>query len=381
MKRAQVEDWHQGQLVAQYRKAAGWSQSKLAECLHVSVHTVQRMEREAMIKDPQRRRLLVALLGIPAIYMNIDGEPLAQTANILLFNDDPMSSIEDMIDNRWKLHLMGGPLSAFHGLDRAVRGVENFAKEMRGTAWQQRAYTLLCMAYQLQGSVQGDMRHFDKALSSYQQAFSVAHELQDNELQAAVQVRQAIVFMRQGQPLTAVQYLNGALDLINGEGLPLLRGNILTIRSEAYAKVQRSQEAWRSIGLAERVLEQTPSMRERSYRSFSAALVTAHKGIDALLLGDYHRALALIEKSLKTYNPTFTPARSRLLARQAEAYYGLQEIDNCTVAAEEALTLARTVGASNTVVRIKDLYATLSQSRWKKEPAVARLGALIRVNG
>jgi tetratricopeptide (TPR) repeat protein len=380
MNGAQVEDWHQGQLVAQYRKAAGWSQSMLAECLHVSVHTVQRMEREAMIKDPERRRLLVALLGIPALYMKIDGEQLAQQANVLLFNDDPMSSIEDMIDNRWKLHLMGGPLSAFRGLDRTVRGVENFAKEMRGKAWHQRAHTQLCMAYQLRGSVQGDMLQYDKALASYQQAFNVARELQDNELQAAVQVRQAIVFMRQEQPLTAAEYLNGALDLINGEGLPLLRGNILTIRSEAYAKAQRSQEAWRSIGLAERVLEQAPLVRERSHRSFNAALVAAHKGVDALLLGDYRRALALIERSLKTYNPTFTPGRARLLARQAEAYYSLQEIDNCTLIAEEALTLAQTVGASNTVVRIRNLYATLAQSRWKKEPAVVRLGALTSAN-
>jgi tetratricopeptide (TPR) repeat protein len=312
--------------------------------------------------------------------MKIDGEQLTQKTNILLFNDDPMSSIEDVIDNRWKLHLMGGPLNAFHGLDRTVREVENFAKEMRGKAWQQRAHTQLCMAYQLQGSVQGDMRHFDKALSIYQQAFNVAQEMQDNELQAAAQVRQAIVFMRQELPLTAVEYLNGALDLINGEGLPLLRGNILTIRSEAYAKAQRTQEAWHSIGLAERVLEQTPSVRERSHRTFNAALVAAHKGVDALLLGDYRRALALIEKSLKTYNPTFTPGRARLLARQAEAWYGLREIDNCTLAAEDALTLAQTVGASNTVVRIRNLYTTLAQSRWKKEPTVVRLGALTSAN-
>ncbi len=110
---------------------------------------------------------------------------------------------------------------------------------------------------------------------------------------------------------------------------------------------------------------------------FSIASVTAHKGVDALLLRDYDRALKLIEKSLKTYNPTLTPGRARLLARKAEAYYGLKMISDCTDTAEEALTLASSVGASNTIVRLRELHSTILQSRWSKELGVRRLGALL----
>ena len=86
----------------------------------------------------------------------------------------------------------------------------------------------------------------------------------------------------------------------------------------------------------------------------------------------------LIEKSLQTYYPTLTPGRARLLARKAEALCGLHEIDACVVTAEQALTLSTSVGASNTLARLKALHATFQQSRWRHEPCVARVGALLR---
>jgi ribosome-binding protein aMBF1 (putative translation factor) len=66
---------HHGQVVAQYRKVFKWSQEDLAEALRVDVRTVQRMEKQAMIKDLSRRRLLIGLLGIPAVLMGLEHEP------------------------------------------------------------------------------------------------------------------------------------------------------------------------------------------------------------------------------------------------------------------------------------------------------------------
>jgi len=374
MKSIQVEQVHQGKLVAQYRKAANISQSKLAEYMHVSVHTVQRLEKEAVIKDYDRRRFLVALLGIPAISMGLGTEQHQRETEMLLFNDDPMLFIEDMVANRWRTHLMGGPSSAAQGMGRMVKSVASLAQRFRGGEWHQRSHTQLCLVYQLQGSVQGDLLHYDQALAQYHTAFLLAKELDDSELKAAIRVREAIIFMRQEKPVLAIEYLRAALDMINGYGFPRLRGNILAMLSEAYAKSQQAQECWRSIGLARRVLEQDLTLSERSHRLFHASLVATHEGVDALLLHDYDRALRLIEKGLKIYNPTLTPSRARLLARKAEAYYGLHEIDACTTVATEAVTLSYAVGAKNTLLRVRDLYTTLVQSPWKKEPAVIRLG-------
>lgn len=330
-----------------------------------------------MIKNLDRRRFLVALLGIPAAYLGLADRQLSIEAHVLLVNDDPMSFLEDMLSTRWRNHLMGGPSQAAGGLEHVVNATEDFAQKMRGKGWHGRALAQLCLAYQLQGSVQGDLMNYDQALSSYKQALTVASELDDQELIAAIRVRQGIVFMRKDDPLKAIKYLNYAHDLIYGRGLPLLRGNALALLSEAYAKASQAQECWRTIGLAERVLDQPSSEAERSHRVFNPSMVAAHKGVDALLLGDYERALVLFEKSLVAYNPTMTPGRARLLARKAEAYLGLREIDYCVDVAEQALQLARFVGANNTLKRLEKLYGTLQASHWKREASVLRLGALL----
>jgi DNA-binding XRE family transcriptional regulator len=126
---------HQGRLVAQYRAYLHMSQQDLADAMHLSLRTVQRMEQEPMIKDPFRRRLLVALPGIPAAALGLDQAQQKIAKSFLIFNDDPMSFLEETVANCWKIHLMGGPLSAAHGLDRVVREVETFAYKMRGKEW------------------------------------------------------------------------------------------------------------------------------------------------------------------------------------------------------------------------------------------------------
>lgn len=354
----QVESIHQGRVVAQYREMARWSQQKLAEMMRVSVHTVQRMEKEVVIKDLNRRRFLVALLGIPATLMGVETEPQEVEQKMLHLNDDPMSFLEEMVTTRWKAHLMGGPMSAANGLERVVQVVEHSARQVQGQAWHARAYAQLYLVYQLYGSVQGDLMRYQPALSFYEQAFIVADELHDQELMAAVRVRQGILFMRRDEPLQAITFFTHAQTLATGLGVPMLRGNILALLSEAHAKARHIQECWRCIGLAERTLEQPLSTRERSHRLLSPALIAAHKGVDALLLRDYDRSVMLIEKSLQTYYPTLTPGRARLLARKAEALCGLHEIDACVVTAEQALTLSTSVGASNTLARLKALHAT-----------------------
>ena len=369
---------HQGQLVAQYRKALKWSQQDLADALGVSLRTVQRLEQTPMIEDVNRRTFLVKLLGIPAALMALENDLSFSGNKInLVLNDDPMSFLEDIVATRWKTHLMGGPLNAAHGLERVVKEVAHFEQEVRGKAWHQRAMAQLCLMYQLRGSVAGDLMQYEQAIITYKTAFVVAKELQDAELMAAIRVRQGILFMRQEQPIKAITYLNDGLHLVDGNGYPQLKGNILMILSEAHAKAGQAQTCWQMIGLAESTIEQQSSPHERSYRSCNPSAILAHKGVDALLLHDYDRALRLIDKSLKNYNPTQTPAHARFLARKSEAYYGLHMIDECVATAEISFTLATSVGASNTVARVNDLYTSLALSSWKNEPAVRRLGALL----
>jgi ribosome-binding protein aMBF1 (putative translation factor) len=47
---------HQGQVIAQYRKARKWSQQDLADALSIDVRTVQRMEKQKMVKNIKRNQ-------------------------------------------------------------------------------------------------------------------------------------------------------------------------------------------------------------------------------------------------------------------------------------------------------------------------------------
>lgn len=84
-----------------------------------------------------------------------------------------------------------------------------------------------------------------------------------------------------------------------------------------------------------------------------------------------------MDKSLSTYDPAFIRGRARLLSQKAEAFYGLGHIDESVTIAEEALRLARSVGANKTLARVRTLHTTLLQSPWRKERSIARLGAVL----
>ena len=61
-----------------------------------------------MIEDVDRRAFLVKLLGIPAALMALENDLLSSGNKIILvFNDDPMSFLEDIVATRWKIHLYG----------------------------------------------------------------------------------------------------------------------------------------------------------------------------------------------------------------------------------------------------------------------------------
>lgn len=369
---------HQGQVITQYRKAKKWSQEDLAEALQVDVRTVQRMEKQAMVKNINRRQLLIGLLGIPAALMELENELLHQALKApLVLNNDRMSFLEDEMSTRWELYYTGGTLRAARSLDMWMNEVTQLAQSSQGKAWNNRTLALLTMSYQLQSCIARDMMDYDQAHRANRRAYHIAQELDDPELIASALTREGLTLIQQEKPVEAIKYLKGALKTIHYLGLPTLKAYTLQGLSEAYAKAQQAQECWQSIGQLEHTLEQRGQTTERSNTRLSAASVTAQKGINAVLLHDHRRALSLMDKSLITYDPALIRGRARLLSQKAEAYYGLGYIDESVTMAEEALTLARSIGANKTLARVRTLHTTLLQSPWRKERSIARLGAVL----
>ncbi len=221
------------------------------------------------------------------------------------------------------------------------------------------------------------MMRYDQAHTSYEKAYKVAEEANDTELMAAALARRGVTCIQQNIPREAIEYLNSAQQMINGMGLPCLRGYILQALSEAYGQEKQEHNSRHYLNLAEGASQRCGEVLERSHCQLNTTSITAQRGVNAVWLGDYERAAALIDKGLLKYDPTLIRGRARLIAQKAEALYGLQHITECAMIAEEAFVLANSVGSMKTIARIKILHASLAQSRWKGEPGVARLGALL----
>lgn len=368
---------HQGKLVAYYRKLHNMSRAKLAELLDVDVSTVYRMEQQDVIKDIKRRQLLVGLLGIPASLMSLDEAIKHEIISPFLLNQDHMTFFEQELATHWDMYHTGGTTRAFQGLTTWLKEMREFAEQCADGMWHERANTALCLSYQLQGSIYRDLMDYRQAHTAYSQAFHIAQELHNPELMASSLARKGVTCIQQRASTKAIPYLQEALRLVEGEGLPCLRGYILQALSEAYAMNQQQKESGRSIELAERALERKGTVLERSHCQLNTTSVVAQKGINAVLLHDNERAVSLIEKGLMQYDPTLVRGRARLLAQEAEAYYGLGNIEDCVAMAQDALRMARSVGSKKTIMRIEQLYTSLSQSSWRKERSVVRLGTLL----
>lgn len=294
-------------------------------------------------------------------------------------NEQHMAFLEKEMRNRWATYHTGGAAKALIGLDVWIQEISRCAQLARGSNFHERIHVLLTMSYQLQSCVLRDLMCYPEAYQAHRKAFLVAEALYDPELMAAALAREGITSIQHNKPAEAIISFQRALELIRDLGYYNLEGYILQALSEAQAKMQLDQACWTSLGQAEEVLSQANTRPERSLTRLNAASLKAQRGVDAVLLRDYGRAVQLIDESLGTYDRTLVRGYARLLAQKAEAYHGLGVIDACISNAGEAARLANSVGSSKTIDRVKELHSLLiaPESPWRKERYVAELSAVL----
>jgi transcriptional regulator with XRE-family HTH domain len=370
---------HHGQTIAAYRARQGMTQEDLAEELLMHPRSVQKLESKAMVRSMQRRWFLVGLLGIPATFLDLEGTPPWDERTTLAVNQDTMSFFESELDLRWQVLNTAGYAVAANGLSLWIDKSVEFVRSASGTPWHRRACGLLSMSYQLQGTIAREGLQFDLARSAFELAYTAAKEVNDVEMMAATRVRQGQISRVDpsiNDPIEATKYFQATLDLIKDKPFPKLHGNTLQALAEASAQAQEKQDAWRSIGLAERIVGREDS-NERSRIKFDNSTVAAWKGVCALYLGEYDRSNRLIGKALKDYNPLWVSGRARFLMHQARALAGNGEIDESIAKAEEAAKLAGVIKNQRTVGAVRNFHQDLTQSRWQREAGIKRLGAII----
>lgn len=370
---------HHGQTIAAYRARQGMTQEDLAEELLMHPRSVQKLESKAMVRSMQRRWFLVGLLGIPAAFLDLEGTPPWDERTTLAVNQDTMSFFESELDLRWQVLNTAGYAVAANGLSLWIDKSVEFVRSASGTPWHRRACGLLSMSYQLQGTIAREGLQFDLARSAFELAYTSAKEVGDVEMMAATRVRQGQISRADptiNDPIAATKYFQEALDLVQDKPFPRLHGNALQALAEASAQAGEKQDAWRSIGLAERIVGREDS-NERSRIKFDGSTVGAWKGVVALYLGEHDRSNRLIGKALKDYNPLWVSGRARFLMHQARALAGDGEIEESVAKAEESARLAGLIKNQRTVNQVRTFHQELTQSRWQREAGIKRLGALI----
>ena len=369
---------HHGEIIAIYRKAHNMTQEDLAKALHVNIRTIQKMEAHEHIRNINRRWFLVGLLGIPAIELDLAGPPPWSKKTALLANADTMNFFENELALHWKPYKSAGPGTAATTLPDWLQQAAQFQAHARSTPWEKRAGTLLSMSYQLDGSIRRELKDTKGALAAYKRSYTLATEIGNVEMQAATLLRQGRTHKDQKE---ALQCYNQALGLVEGKSLPRLRGNILQASSESYAKLKQDTACWRSINLAEHIIGREEESSEVHYVRFNKALIEADKGYYAYLLGDYDRAIMLLDKGLQSMaldlNSSNFYVRARYMLRKAKVLYQTGYLEEAVNMAETCFQLAAFAGKSVLMEDIRALYAEMLASRYKDEGCVKRLGLLL----
>ncbi len=393
-----------GALLRRFRKAYKYycTQAEIAELFEYSEETIRSWELSRRFPASDEIPRLARLMGLDVdeIRQAIQvGHAQAQPGKIVLgnnlhfsteitlssflinsvFNSDRLTFLENEIFTRWEAYRTGGSLLASRGLASWVDAIEAVVQETKESKGQARATSVLNATYQLGGSICSDLMLYGQAHASYKKALCIAKDQQDNELMAAALARRGVAYIQQEKPMRAISYLDHAAMLVQDLPVIHLKGYLFKALAEAHAMTHHLDESIRYIDTAEDILEQLSGGPERSYCQVNITSVLAQKGVNAVVLQQYHNAIILIDQSLKHYHPAYIRGRARLIAQKAEAFYGLKQIEECIEVAEEAFTLANAVGSRKTIERLQKLHLTLVKSRWRKEVGVERLGALLAV--
>jgi transcriptional regulator with XRE-family HTH domain len=374
-----------GELLRHFRKYNDYTQAETAKRLGYSEETIKSWEQGRRFPAREEVARLADLMELDAqevkctIQLERSQAQFYTASDKRIFNDDRLAFIENELLTRWDVYRTGGSRFAYRGLDMWVNAVESAVQEAQESIWYHRTLASLSMSYQLLGSIGSDLMAYSQAHASYRKAFKVAEQIQDRELMAAALARRGVTCIQQRRPKTALSFLENALTLVNDLPVLRLKGYIYKALSEAHAMAHQADASLQNIDLVEQVFEQHVEVLERSFCQVNIVSILAQKGVNAVLLGCYQDAIAMIDQSLVTYDHAFIRGRARLIAQKAEAYYGLKQIEACTGLAEESYHLAQAAGSRKTFERLQQLYALLIRSRWRKGTGVVRLGALLSI--
>ncbi len=373
---------HHGNIVKYYRCAVmnqprGWTQEQLAEAMSVSTRWVQEIEKMEYIQDINRRKALAIILGIPAALLNIDKLERLSERNTIQLKPAVLKSLEGGVRSRWQTYYSSSNQVTEEGLLEQIEVLEQLADNGGGD--EKRIAHILSQSYQLAGILARDDFKYSRAKKYLRDALDFAKDARSPDLIATSVARHALVLLRQERKDDALLMYYEAVDLAK-HAQPVVRGYIYAGLAEALAREGSRDECYRTLDLAEKLLNQAGSISPEDDVAFVRLTIRSlqdKRGECYVLSGQPWKGIEYLQLAEKLLDRSSPRNHCRLLLQQAEAFFAAGEADTCVEYAIEGLQIARTVGSAGNINWTSEIHEKLLTSSWKGEPVVGRLGAAI----
>jgi transcriptional regulator with XRE-family HTH domain len=342
--------------LAARRRAAGLSQERLAQRLHVDRTTVGRWEQGTSTPQPWHRRPLAEALKVT----------LDMLDGLLATGSEPPAEWwqDGDMDRRTFLAGFGGSLTA------ALLQLEDAVLTTPRDEQRQSVLRLLAHAHHAAGESAFDRLELQAAVDQFHQAHEIGVELGDSDTIAGAQIQLGDVARRRRQYGRALRVLDAAeRQAATASVLTQVRGH--QARARAFAELSDRARFERAIGRADELVATIPVEHQRA-PAHSAQGLRLERGQGLTLLGRPAAALAIYDEiSPSTFGTDREQGSFLIIHAQALAHAGHRR-EGVSVAVR-GLELARGYGSARHVSRVQRMYDRLARTWPRSEPALVDL--------
>lgn len=374
-------------------KVKHWTQADLAQRLGVTEIMVNIMENQNKGLDSiERRRALATILRIPPVLLGLGSldliveivagkdaiTPKQASTKRPKISKDVLKQYQSTLDVYGKMYAQGVTYAVVDDVDKWTVRLTNIAKnaqtEDRGSLLQiLYDYEILCAS--IHGS---DLQEWSNCFEHIDNAFEIAVELNNKDLQAACLYLKSVYHLRQGRVALARIDLDGALMYTKGAS-PQTKGAIYNHDARLYAK---DTSVASGTTIAQKLLDQAEhyigAPDEATSIKFSKGVYFLNK---ASLLIDIKRtakALELIDDAEgygipKRYSTHLNMLRAKCYIEQRKPEYE-QAVRLLVNAIEDSKELQ----VARNVDQIEKLYRKLTTSSYGNAPEVIDLGLALQ---
>jgi transcriptional regulator with XRE-family HTH domain len=215
-------------------------------------------------------------------------------------------------------------------------------------------------------------RHLEASRAHYDLALQAAREGEDWDLASYVLGSLAFLAMSADRTSESREFRDAAWELASRRASPRMRAWTAALASELYARDGDEASSRRLLNRAFAAMERTradPGWKGVGW--FDTPRLAAYEGGNLVLLGRYAAAEKILRGALSQLDPARVKHRCTLSADLATSLVGLGEIEEASVLAIDALSLARSIAHQESIERVRSVHAGLLP--WREHGTVRAL--------